>query len=53
MNLTFLAAIACLLAWLVLVFLAHVGSGPTHLLWAAAVILFARRVLAGAPRFLS
>ena len=53
MNVTLLAAIACLLAWLVLVFVAHVGSGPTHLLWAAAVILFARRILAGAPTFRS
>ena len=53
MNLTLLAAISCLLAWLALVFVAHVGSGPTHLLWAAAVILFARRVLAGAPKFRS
>ena len=53
MNVTLLAAIACLLAWLVLVFVAHVGSGPTHLLWAAAVILFARRILGGAPTFRS
>jgi hypothetical protein len=53
MNLTLLAAIACILAWLVLMFVAHVGSGPTQLLWAAAVILFTRRVLAGAPTFRS
>ena len=53
MNLTLLGGLACLIAWLVLVFVAHVGSGPVQLLWAAAVILFARRVLAGAPKFRS
>jgi hypothetical protein len=53
MNLTLLAAIACLVAWLALVFVAHIGSGPVQLLWAIAVVLFARRVLAGAPRFRS
>jgi len=53
MNLTLVAAIACLAAWLALVFGAHIGSGPVQLLWAAAVILFARRVLAGAPKFRS
>lgn len=53
MNLTLLAAIACLVAWLLLVFMAHIGSGPVHLLWAVAVLLFARRVLAGAPKFRS
>ena len=53
MNLTLLVAIGCLAAWLTLVFGAHLGSGPVHVLWAAAVILFARRVLAGAPKFVS
>ncbi len=53
MNLTLLAAIGCLAAWLALVFVAHQGSGTVQLLWAAAVILFARRLLAGAPKFLS
>ena len=53
MNLTLVAAIACLAAWLALVFVAHIGSGPVQLLWAAAVLLFARRALAGAPRFRS
>lgn len=53
MNLTLLAAIACLVAWLGLVFVAHIGSGAVQLLWAAAVLLFTRRVLAGAPRFRS
>ncbi len=53
MNLTLLAALTLLVAWGVLVFAAHVGGGPVHLLYAAAVILLARRIVAGAPRFLS
>jgi hypothetical protein len=53
MNLTLLVSLACLAAWLGLIFGAHIGSGPVHLLWAAAVLLAARRVLVGAPRFRS
>jgi len=53
MNLTLLASLSCVVAWLLIVFVAHNGSGPVHLLWAAAVLLAARRVLVGAPRFLS
>jgi len=53
MNLTLVVAIALLLLWGVLVFVAHNGSGPVHLLYAIAVILFARRIIAGAPTFLS
>lgn len=53
MNLTLLAAIALLVAWILLVFIAQVPSGTVHLLYAAAVILFARRVLVGAPTFRS
>jgi hypothetical protein len=52
-NLTSLAAVVMLLIWFLLVFVTHVPSGAVHLLYAAAVILFARRVLVGAPRFLS
>jgi len=36
-----------------LVFVARVPSGSIHLLYAGAVILFARRALVGAPRFIS
>ena len=32
MNLTLISAIALLVAWIVIVFVAHVGSGPVHLL---------------------
>jgi hypothetical protein len=40
-------------AWIVLVFFVQVPSGAVHLLYAGAVILFARRILIGAPRFVS
>ncbi|HLQ70082.1 MAG TPA: hypothetical protein VK124_11205 [Gemmatimonadales bacterium] len=53
MNLTLLAAVVMLLIWIVLVFVMQVPSGTVHLLYAGAVILCARRVLAGAPRFIS
>jgi hypothetical protein len=35
------------------VFVAQVPSGNVHLLYAGAVVLFARRILYGAPRFRS
>jgi hypothetical protein len=53
MNLTLVGAIVLLALWLVIVFVAHVGSGPVQLLYAAAVVLFARRIIAGAPQFVS
>ena len=53
MNLTLVAALALLLGWGTLVFAAHLGSGPVHLLYAISVILFARRIIVGAPRVLS
>lgn len=52
MNLTLLAAVLMLLVWIVLV-VSQVPSGAMHLLYAAAVILFARRILVGAPKFVS
>jgi hypothetical protein len=52
-NLTLLSAIASLVTWGVLVFVAHQGSGPVQLLYAAAMILFARRIIVGAPSFRS
>lgn len=42
-----------LFIWLLLLFVFHVPSGSIHLLYAGAVILFARRALLGAPRFVS
>ena len=53
MNLTLIAAVLMLLVWIVLVFVSHVPSGTVHLLYAGAVVLFARRILMGAPRFVS
>ena len=53
MNITLVVAIGLLLLWGVLVFVAHNGSGPVHLLYAISVILCARRIIAGAPKFLS
>ena len=53
MNLTLITAVVLLLLWGLLVFAAHNGNGPVHVLYAAAVILFARRIIVGAPRFLS
>ena len=53
MNVTLITAIALLVLWGVLVFGMHLGSGPVQLLYACAVILFARRIITGAPQFLS
>jgi hypothetical protein len=53
MNLTLISAIVLLVTWGMLVFAFHVASGPVHLLYAASVILFARRILIGAPKFRS
>jgi hypothetical protein len=53
MNVTLSAAIVLVATWAALVFGAHVGSGPVHLLYAAGAILFARRIIGGAPKFLS
>jgi hypothetical protein len=48
-----ISAIILLVVWIILVYAAHVGSGAVHLLYALAMILVARRIAAGAPRFLS
>ena len=48
-----LAAVVMLIAWFLLLFVAQVPSGAIHLLYAAAMILIARRILIGAPRFVS
>jgi hypothetical protein len=53
MNITAIAALACLILWIVLVFVAHLPSGYPHLLYAAGMTLLARRVLVGAPTFKS
>ena len=53
LNLTLVAAVVMLVIWAVLLFVIQVPAGSIHLLYAGAVILFARRALAGAPRFVS
>lgn len=53
MNVTLVTAIAALVAWVLLVFVAQLPSGYVHLLYAGAAILAARRVLVGAPSFRS
>jgi hypothetical protein len=53
MNLTLAAAIGLLVLWGILVFALHLGSGPVQVLYALAVALFARRIIVGAPKFLS
>ena len=53
MNLTLVAAVALLLVWCILVFALHLGSGTVQVLYAVSVVLFARRIIAGAPKFLS
>jgi len=52
-NLTLLAAVVMLITWFLLLFVAHVPSGMIHLLYAAGIVLTARRILVGAPRFVS
>jgi len=53
MNVTLVTAIALFVLWSVLVFALHIGSGPVQLLYACAAILVARRIITGAPKFLS
>ncbi len=53
MNVTLVVAVTLLVAWIALVFVAHVPSGYVHILYAVGVTLLARRVLVGAPKFLS
>lgn len=53
MNLSLLAAVVMLIAWFLLVFVWQVPSGAIHLLYAGAIMLMVRRILVGAPRFVS
>ena len=47
MNLSLIAGVACLLAWILLVFVHPVAAGWVHLLLAAGLILLVRRVVTG------
>jgi hypothetical protein len=53
MTLSLLLAIVAFVLWIVLGFVMPVAAGWVHLFYAATVILIARRVLVGAPKFLS
>ena len=53
MNVTLLTAAVLLIVWFLLLFVAQVPSGTIHLLYAAGIVLIARRILVGAPRFVS
>ncbi|HEY6785219.1 MAG TPA: hypothetical protein VI159_09720 [Gemmatimonadales bacterium] len=53
MNLTLLAALVLLAAWLVLLVGYHSASGSIHLFYAGAAVLVARRILVGAHGFRS
>jgi len=46
-NLTVLFGIVSLVVWVVLAFMVAVPAGWVHLFYAAAVVLFARRVIGG------
>ena len=53
MNLSLLAAVVMMLTWIALVFVVQVPTGWVHLLYSGAVLLVARRILVGAPKFVS
>ena len=53
MNVTLLTAIGAVILWLVLWIVLAIPAGWVHLCYALAMVLFARRVLVGAPRFRS
>lgn len=53
MNLSLVIAITSLLAWGVLLFGLHIGTGSVNLLYALAAIAMARRIIVGNPKFLS
>ena len=51
-NLSLVAAMVSLALWVLLV-TRQVPTGFIHLLYAAAVVLLVRRIVVGAPKFLS
>lgn len=53
MNLSLILAVASLIVWILLGFVTPIPAGWVHLFYAAAVMLIARRILIGAPKFLS
>jgi hypothetical protein len=53
MNLSVALALVSLVLWIALAFVTPIAAGWVHLFYAAAVLLIARRILIGAPKFLS
>lgn len=53
LNVTLVAALACSAAWLVLLATLPEVPGAVNLLYALAIVLFARRIMVGAPTFKS
>jgi len=53
MTLSLILALVSFVLWIVLGFVTPVAAGWVHLFYAAAVILIARRIMTGAPKFLS
>jgi hypothetical protein len=53
MNLSALLAIVSLALWIVFAFVLATPAGWPNLFYAAAVILIARRIMIGAPKFLA
>jgi hypothetical protein len=53
MTLSVLLAVVSFILWIVLAFVTPIAAGWVPLFYAAAVILIARRILVGAPRFVS
>jgi hypothetical protein len=53
MTLSLVLAIVSFVLWIVLGFVTPVAAGWVHLFYAAGVILIARRLLVGAPKFLA
>jgi hypothetical protein len=53
MNLSALLAIVSFALWIVFTFVLATPAGWPNLFYAAAVILIARRIMIGAPKFLA
>ena len=53
LNVTLIAALVCSIAWLVLLVTLPAVPGAVNLLYALAIVLYARRILVGAPTFKS
>ncbi len=53
MTLSLILALVSLVLWIVLGFVTPVAAGWVHLFYAASIMLVARRILVGAPKFLS